>query len=526
MHRCLQIVEILDMICLYLHPSHGAECDLAVVSPDRLPLVTSNLAAVARTCKIFQDPALDHLWKCVPLPILLTRCMPSDLWAVDTTPNAFPRHTMRQLRPIYPSDWDRLRFYAPRVRRLWSPSFEWSLHKVFPVLNLAFPNTVLHNLQSLTWDHTEVDFHYIRIFLRPTLTKITLRFTSESGSSLLASLIETCPKLIDINISSGYFDLGPISHFVLGLQVVEALDVPALDQNALEHLSQLPTLKSLRLESPPNLVVSPMYPGLSFPALHNLCIASGDMTPVVQILRLCTNVPLKLFSFTFFDFYTAAELCALLDAVSGRGICHSSLAELSVGSEEDPLDDLTLHILTPDTICLLFCFPNLTYLSLDTALGFDFDDDMVSKMAHAWPRMETLQISARSPPRSPRTTPACLQVLARHCPLLVKLTMAFDGTTIPAINPGDGEQECLHELSVQHSPITSPSAMARYLSRLFPNLKAKDIWTHWDIFEPDHPDDAELMQPHRCWQEVKSLLPGISAIREEERISSILDDLD
>ncbi|KAJ7673690.1 hypothetical protein DFH06DRAFT_1467171 [Mycena polygramma] len=513
MHPCLQIVEIVDMICFYFRPSHtcaGAECDLA---------------AVARTCTTFKDPALDHLWKSVSLPTLLTRCMPSDLWAVDTIAGAFSKHTMRQLRPIYPSDWDRLRFYAPRVKMLWSGSFTWSLHKVFPALNLAFPHAVLQNLQTLDWGHSEVDFHYIHIFLRPTLTKITFRLTSESASSLLASLMETCPKLTDIDISAGPFDLRPISHFILGLQAVEALDVPGVDQNALEYLSQLTTLKSLRLTSPTNPVASRMSPGLSFPALRDLRIGSPDITPVVQFLRSYRNIPLKICSFTFFDFYTATELCAVLDAVSGPGICHSSLTQFSVDSEEDPSDNPTLHLLLPDTICLLFCFPNLTYLCLDTALGFDFDDDIVSKMAHAWPRIETLDISARSPTRSPRTTPACLQTLARHCPHLVKLTMAVDGTTIPTITPGTHVQECLHQLSVQHSPITSASAMARYLSGMFPNLEAEDIWTHWDIFEPDQADDAELMQRHRCWQEVKSLLPGILAVREEERIST-LDDLD
>ncbi|KAJ7252353.1 hypothetical protein B0H12DRAFT_616841 [Mycena haematopus] len=72
MHRCLNISEIVDMICALLDPR---------ISSVPGPAPYRHLASIARTCTTLQDPALDHLWSSTTLSILI-RCMPSDLWAV------------------------------------------------------------------------------------------------------------------------------------------------------------------------------------------------------------------------------------------------------------------------------------------------------------------------------------------------------------------------------------------------------------------------------------------------------------
>ncbi|KAJ7824275.1 hypothetical protein B0H13DRAFT_1539709, partial [Mycena leptocephala] len=73
MHHCLTVPEIVDMICFHLDPrlSENARLD-----------TPRNLGMVARTCRFFQGPALDHLWSSASLGTVLVRCMPSDLWAV------------------------------------------------------------------------------------------------------------------------------------------------------------------------------------------------------------------------------------------------------------------------------------------------------------------------------------------------------------------------------------------------------------------------------------------------------------
>jgi hypothetical protein len=72
MHVCLSIPEILAIICSKFAPSSDLtgehEHDLAA------------LAVLARTSRIFYDPALNALWNGLGTIFPLLRCMPSDLW--------------------------------------------------------------------------------------------------------------------------------------------------------------------------------------------------------------------------------------------------------------------------------------------------------------------------------------------------------------------------------------------------------------------------------------------------------------
>ena len=66
MHRCLLVPEILYQIFDFLLPRQTN---------------ASTLIALAITCKAFQHPALDILWKDLDDPLLpLVQCLPRDLW--------------------------------------------------------------------------------------------------------------------------------------------------------------------------------------------------------------------------------------------------------------------------------------------------------------------------------------------------------------------------------------------------------------------------------------------------------------
>ncbi|KAJ7639991.1 hypothetical protein DFH06DRAFT_966418, partial [Mycena polygramma] len=96
-------------------------------------------------------------------------------------------------------------------------------------------------------------------------------------------------------------------------------------------------------------------------------------------------------------------------------------------------------------------------------------------MALAFPKLETLYLRGRLPGNTPRTTPECLRILARHCPRLWTVEIVFDSTAIPppsaslrADEPHDEPHERLHHLDVQHSPINDHSAVAQLISSVFP----------------------------------------------------------
>lgn len=75
-HRCLLIPEILSLVCAAVSLDD-------VASSRRL----ETLAALARTSRLFQEPALDCLWSELSTIAPLVKCMPSDLWREERVPN-------------------------------------------------------------------------------------------------------------------------------------------------------------------------------------------------------------------------------------------------------------------------------------------------------------------------------------------------------------------------------------------------------------------------------------------------------
>ena len=66
MHHCLQIQELLSIIFCHYDGAYDSKM----------------LARLARTCKAFQDPALDILWHAQKTLLPLLKCLPPNAWAV------------------------------------------------------------------------------------------------------------------------------------------------------------------------------------------------------------------------------------------------------------------------------------------------------------------------------------------------------------------------------------------------------------------------------------------------------------
>ncbi|KAJ7629205.1 hypothetical protein DFH06DRAFT_1226133, partial [Mycena polygramma] len=440
----------------------------------------------------------------------------------------------RLLRPIRTADWDRLQIYAPRVKHLSSgadfPMSEvFDLSKVFQALSVSLPHTLFQNLQSLDWQHSADDFHHIQLFLHPRLTKLSLVLSSDSASSLLSTLASKCPRLIDVTIDASLSygsedpDTGPVSDFICGLQNPEEISVPFVGQDALEHLSRLPTLKSLVLTGPAYVPASVGKRGRpTFPGLRNLSFQGPGIGATTQFLELFNAVPLCRSDMTFYEVFTADEIHALFDGIVA-GVSHSSLTALMVHREWDVDSDPVSCIVARRSMRLLLCFSNLTVLFITSVHGFDLDDATAAEMAHAWPRIKTLHLKSNHHIRMPRTTAASLYSFAQHCPHLRQLTLAFDGTTVPGPDTARPRtvQHSLRALAVEHSPVTNPISMARFLSGLFPSLD--EIETHREYDDNDEDDVEDMLENgdairnHHRWKEVLTLLPEVSAIRDEGR---------
>ncbi|KAJ6501115.1 hypothetical protein C8R47DRAFT_1317163 [Mycena vitilis] len=514
MHHCLKIAELADLICCQFDPS----------SPER-----GTLAAIATTCKALKDAALNRLWRTTPLVRLLTSCMPSDLWRVShfadddqrllkLKGDEWYRDRMRTLtlrRPICESDWRRVHLYALRIRELICGGHV-VLGDTLPTLSRAFPRSLLHNLRHLLWRGESLD--RIHIFLRPSLTKISFDLRSTADCAVFTTLGETCPKLSNICITldgdlSG-MDFGPLSDFVAHLPRVETISVPWLRQDAVEHLSTLPMLKSLEIRGLPGaFAVSPALTVPGFLALRHLSLDAAAPADITRLLRMSTDVPLENLHVELDCVPLAADIHTLVSTFAAS-VSPSTLTRLHVecrclcrATRPDPQS----HVIHPGTLILLLCFENLTELMFTSALGFDLDDATVSQMARAWPRMESLFLAGvllTASRTRPRTTLASLHAIARHCPRMHTLTIAFDGSTIPssaAVRLGLADQhQSLRQINVLHSPITTVSGMQQFLLGVFPNLRR--ITASDDSVNPVPEGFEEAIPNFQRWQGVSRAL--------------------
>ncbi|KAJ7142951.1 hypothetical protein C8R44DRAFT_974415 [Mycena epipterygia] len=474
-------------------------------------------------------PALDVLWSSSTLLNLL-RCLPSDLWGLAATGEEIVKYTMKLRRGIRETDLERVRVYAPRVKHLFCHLVRdrCRLSDVFPAISVCLPQNLFHNIQSLLWRPSDNDFHFIHLFLGPRITDITFDRSTTSAVSLLSILGPKYPKLKTVSLRSFSPTVDAASEvsravtlFLRRLQCVESVSVDVLDTEALEHICPLPNLTSLYSNT--LSTASTFFTNAntqSFRSLRTLGLGNAEIEPTTRLLGGFSQIPLISFNVWLAQFSTTAQTHNLYNAVAAA-ISPSSLTSLALNNHYDYDALAANHVIQSQSIRVLFGFVNLTSISLISPIGIDLDNTTVSELARAWPRVETLDLSAWycASPR-PRVTLECLHSFARHCPNLTELAMTFDGTEVPTSDIGSTNrvfQDRLHSLNVDHSAISMAIDVARFLSAIFPRLM--DIMTREVPSErPDLDEvDRQAIEFHNLWNQVEELLPDLVAIREEER---------
>ncbi|KAJ7895396.1 hypothetical protein B0H13DRAFT_2035072 [Mycena leptocephala] len=506
MHRCLSVQELLALIFSHLDPrEHSGRHSYSWRQP-----TLQDLAVLARTCGTFRGPALDHLWRSSALVNLL-RCMPADLWLVDEAGELAWKCNMHARRAIRAEDWNRVLAYAPRIRNLCCTSWDCDLSGIFPVISVCLPDRLLPNLQTLYWCPSEPSFHYIHLFLGPKITSLTFTGSSISAVSLLPALVLKCPALKEVSISVG--EKQAVSAFLRCLECVESVHVETLDHGALEHLSRLPNLTTLRLNTlPTSYTLSPHLDRQPFAVLRKLHLGSSDIETITRFLSSCKVVPLRSLSFYVRSYPTTAESHEFYRALAAS-VLRSSLTEVhfdvGLNSFDGNSPNFRIH---RESIRLLIGFTNLVTINISSPVGIDMDNITAADLARAWPHLEELHMSSYSPSRSPpNATLECLHSFATWCPRLANLTITFDGMSAPpspVLAPGPS-QHALKSIDVAHSRIsTAITPVAQFLSAIFPDLKR--ITTSRDGLDNDDPEEQHLhdeaIEFHHLWKEVELLL--------------------
>ncbi|KAJ7028222.1 hypothetical protein C8F04DRAFT_67905 [Mycena alexandri] len=512
MHRCLEVSELVGLVCSHLQGPRQLEFAFEVVRPKR-----GDLAVLARTSTVFSSHALRLIWESVTLKNLLS-CLPPGSFRLRMTGEGyFTKYIMQLLRPLQNSDFDRVRVYAPHVKHLFSDPEFADLSSVFPSASSWLSQNMLPNLRSLHWMHGEnSNFQYIHCFLAPQLTAIHIPHTSLAALTLLSSLALRCPQLTDVLFfPRGAPDLRSlavpaVSACVRGLHGIKSLTADILNQAALKHLSRLPSLRHLRLGELPSVLPTP-DDEVPFPSLQTLYLSSEIASPS-RFLEWADKIPLVDFLAECPAFSTANEVHRLFSAAAG-GIAHSSLTEFAFDNEFGSLNDASDgadYLIRSSSLRRLFCFANLTAVSVLSAVGIDLDDATVTDMARSWRHIERLEFQSYYGTPAPRATLQCLAAFSKYCPHLTKLAIAFDATVIPTAQ-GDLSLESLKSLDVESSPIATAPPVAHFIARIFPSLT--DITTLIDSLDGDAEWEADVgpqtLQYDRHWKDVAAICAPI-----------------
>ncbi|KAJ7218183.1 hypothetical protein C8J57DRAFT_1732272 [Mycena rebaudengoi] len=532
MHRCLQILEMVEMVCFQFDPYPSRD--------------VKDLASLARTCTIFQGPALDVLWKVQRTLMNLVRCMPTDLFDVQLHAELFgTRKRLQFRRPILATDWERPLLYAHRVKCFTSYPASFGIFErvelpenIFQALNLCVPSDhIFPNLEVLRWCSIPSDFPYIRLFLAPKITTVDIVCPSSWHLSILSTVGSKYHTLknISVHIAKDMYtleseppvlndsDISSLSTFVCGLKSAESLSLSALDQKALQHIGRFPTLTVLCLRTL-FAFSSPRIPDcVMFAGLRTCDLKYVEVGPTTQLLEMCSRIPLEELSVEFKSCSRTVATDRFYAALAA-GCSHSTLASLSLRNDEENLPGVgqNAYMITSNALRTLLCFRNLKSVSITSPFGFDLDDAALSQIARAWPNIESLDLCSifpgpAAPPR-PSITLQCLHSFAQHCPYLKGLTLALNAFIIPPRETRRVFQKELMTLDVGYSPISSSLSVSRFISTIFPNLRY--ISTSRDGRDDDDDVDIAEIQCHNRWKEVKEQIPVLAEIREEGRLSA------
>ncbi|KAJ7184761.1 hypothetical protein C8R46DRAFT_1186090 [Mycena filopes] len=457
------------------------------------------LAALARTCKTFQNPALNALW-CTQnglAPILQT--FPDDLWD-RTAPAKFKVKTFLALRrPVMLQDWQRPLLHLARIRRFRIDSFPTDQFSVdvCQALRTCCPlQPMFPKLQEIHWfDWRAQSLPVFAMFLSPRLRRIGFVPDSMAQLSILPTLGLMYPNLTHLDLR------GPRRHSfenvdialpsVLGLLIslknLQELLLPSADARIIEYLARLPALEELVVDEVLLTALTsgtPSHP--RFPALQVLSLWSTTPDVAIMLVSALQSRALVLLNLVFDHAFPDAETTTrLLAAIAALGpAAHETITTLHIEDEWTEArphanvpdeDEFDVYLVDGEALRVLFPFSNLVSITLKPYHGVDLDDALVADMARAWPLIEELQIvfgadTHEAPFALREITLRGLHALATHCPHLRVLEIYMNASTIPDFDTMP-IQTSLTKLDVLCSPVVAPYAVGRFLRSMFPNLR-------------------------------------------------------
>ncbi|KAG1808278.1 uncharacterized protein BJ212DRAFT_1485214 [Suillus subaureus] len=486
MHICLLPPEILLHI-------------FAIYQEDYGPLSSrATLASLARTCKIFKEPALDILWKDIdglePLISCLVACLPKGISDKNT------RGTLTIKRPLLNREWSLINRYTQRIHslRVFATQLDTIDNRVVQAL-ISAPSPLLPNLHDLSWrDDRECFIPLLRTLLSPTITLLKLdssfsSLPSFAKAALLASLGARCPCIRELECFYDGVDSEEITDAICealcGLKELLRLETDVFNTRILPHLAFLPSLEYLHFVLSVYDADEPQPNCVSTFSSHFDQVRFTIPTPFV--LSQCLNNVhfLSCRSVTVGVDYDDTPYNPLdaTDLISSFSKCFSPALEkihfefefpFSSIVEEDILADpiFALHF---DAIAPLLSFSHLTDLDLDWICASAVDDASLKTMAQSWPHLENFSFGSSARWLVPPSlTFVGFVHLIHHCRHLHSIALPFCACPVDANSEPFSEtipNEKITTLFVGVSPIVDPISVACQLHTLLPKLTSVEF---------------------------------------------------
>ncbi|KAG2033953.1 hypothetical protein BDR03DRAFT_1013829 [Suillus americanus] len=482
----------------------------------------ATLASLARTCRTFQEPALDILWKNINGFEPLIACLPECVGNIDI------RGRLTLERPPLNGECRLIGRYTQRIRSL--TVFPTHLVSIDDQIVQAFisapsPTVLLPNLRSLGWwDDRECFFPLLHTLSGSTITSVRLGFTTRAPSfaksALVASFGVRCPSIRELHCEYGgdsQESSDAICEALCGLRELFRLGIGVLNAQTLLRLASLSSLKFLSLNLRTynvNHTHSDSTPTSSsqFEQVHITSPSPFVLTHCLRNIRFlsCQSVNLCI-DYSDFQPYDPMDIPDLIISVSE---CFPPTLEKFHFNFDTSHNHMEEHILADpsfalgfDVVTPMLSFSHLKHLDLNWICTSAIDDTSLKKMAQSWPQLEHFLFGSEAGWLIPPSlTFIGLVHLIHHCPLLRNIEMRFSACPVDVnsaafSNIKPNEKIC--ELFVGTSPIVDPIAVASQIHKLMPKLTTVDFYD-WDI--AGFPAPSLFAQFEADWSRVNDFL--------------------
>ncbi|KAH9896780.1 hypothetical protein C8Q73DRAFT_425428 [Cubamyces lactineus] len=522
--RCLLISEISREICGLLYKDNELKA----------------LARLARTCSHMHEAVLPVLWNHMTTFTPLLKLFPESTWTEGPTGFRFTDPAAL--------DWTRFQHYARSVR-----AFLWDEQDDVPVetlatLSLHRPHgaALLPHLSALMWCDTREDYTaFLHMFLTPTMRELHIKsvFLDPAATvELFTHATHVCDsvEVLELRLKSPQKSRGhhPVTddalakYFGVLANLREYHGDIVLSARCVEVLGTLPKLEMVEL----NVMPEELESVLATPAS-----LAGELFKPVKMLILNTPM-LDARSRAFLAAVRSPALGEVLlsvdlpaDALTvqkhmqtlAEAAYKDSLQAVHVEIAIDYLEDIDSEYNDPDQPVLYAktVFEPLNDLKqLETIIvrapRLILDSAALCDMCSGLPMLETFSVAGvitNCRHEAPGFNTQCvtlrdLATVASSCPDLRTLELHLNALEVPAVDDAEIQDllskspPCqLDTLTVFNAPISmqKAEAVARYLTRLFPELK-------YVGYELGLAEEEEQAFPHRAyenaWEEVQRLL--------------------